>query len=465
MTSRLTLLTLFLFAINVHFVHAQDLDTVSISGRVMDQNGASIRGGEIEATLPKTKLTRKTTTDANGRYRLIQLEPGIYRIRISAPGFAAQQLEDITTTSGQSLQFDVTLNPAAVVVEPVVITTGETPNVDTKRTVVGTTLNLTETKSLPLVTRSVLDLVFTLPGVTEEPLSTRDLAEDRNASPASTPEEAGIFSLAGAPAYSNNLTIDGLDNNDDRAARERFQPSLEAVAEVQVITNQFAAEYGRASGGRVNVRTRSGSKTFRGSGVYFFRDESLNANTFRNNSLGLPRLPLQEHVAGFTLGGPIPETSSIFFGAIESTRVLDSALIDTLVPVATNPLFRLPLPTTLAVRRLEGVTDPALAAEIAPFIASVSTPSQTTNATTRLDHQFNDVHNLAVVYQRGRLKNLRQFGGRSRLAEALQGKRRNSDAFSLADNYVLSPVVVTENRFQYSRLAPGFSATPDKPVV
>src|SRR6185295_13446377 len=121
------------------------------------------------------------------------------------------------------------------------------------------------------------------------------------------------------------------------------------------------------------------------------------------------RLPFQEHVAGLTLGGPIPATHSIFFGAIESTRVLDSALIDTLVPVATNPLFTLPAPTTLSVRRLESVTDPAVAAEIAPFIAGVSTPSQTTNATTRVDHQFNEVHNLTGVYQRGRLKNLRQF--------------------------------------------------------
>lgn len=278
MTSRLTLLTIFLFTFNFQFVSAQDLDTVTISGRVTDQNGAVVAGAEVEATLSKTGLKRKTTSGLDGRYRLIQLEPGNYLIRISAVGFATQQIEHVATVSGQSLQFEVTLVPSTVVVEPVVITTAETPVVDTKRTVTGATLNLAETKSLPLVTRSVLDLVFTLPGVTEEPLSTRDLAEDRNSSPANTPEEAGVFSLAGAPAYSNNLTIDGLDNNDDRAARERFQPSLEAIAEVQVITNQFSAEYGRASGGRVNLRTRSGSRQFHGSGFYFFQDEALNAD-------------------------------------------------------------------------------------------------------------------------------------------------------------------------------------------
>ncbi len=341
MTSRLTLLTIFLFTFNVN---AQDLDTVTISGRIMDQNGAVIPGASVHATLIKTALQRTMTTDAEGRYRLIQLEPGIYAVRVSFPGFAPQEFTGITTVAGQSLQFDATLLPSDLVVEPVVITDAQSPVVDTKRTVTGATLTSRETESLPIASRSVLDLLFTLPGVTEEPLSTRDLAEDRNANHANTPEEAGTFSLAGAPAYSNNLTIDGLDNNDDRAARERFQPSLEAVAEVQVITNQFSAEYGRASGGRVNLRTRSGSKQFHGRAYYFFRDEALDANSFRNNSLGIARLPLQEHVAGFTLGGPVHK-ETVFFVSYERNHVLDSALIDTLVPVQQSAVVSLPSPT------------------------------------------------------------------------------------------------------------------------
>jgi hypothetical protein len=90
-------------------------------------------------------------------------------------------------------------------------------------------------------------------------------------------------------AYSNNITIDGLDNNDDRSAGFRFQPSIESISEVQVITNQFSAEYGRASGGRVNLRTRAGSNRFRGRAFFFFRDESLNANTWNNNRRGIER--------------------------------------------------------------------------------------------------------------------------------------------------------------------------------
>jgi hypothetical protein len=459
MTSRLTLLTILLFTFNVN---AQDLDTVTISGRVMDQNAAVLPGAELQATLIKTSLKRTTTTDAEGRYRLIQLEPGIYVLRVSFPGFAAQEFTNIMTVSGQSLQLDATLLPSDLVVEPVVVTDAQPAIVDTKRTITGATLTARDTESLPIASRSVLDLLFTLPGVTEEPLSTRDLAEDRNANHANTPEEAGTFSLAGAPAYSNNLTIDGLDNNDDRAARERFQPSLEAVAEVQVITNQFSAEYGRASGGRVNLRTRSGSKQFHGRGFYFFRDEALNANTFRNNSLGLPRLPLQDHVGGFTLGGPVYK-ETVFFVSYERNHVLDSALIDTLVPVKHSALFALPAPIDLGRARLE---DADVAAEVAPFISSISTPLKNTSITARVDHQFSPMHNASIVYLDGRLINLRGFGGGNRLAEALQGRRRNSDAISYSDTFVFSERVVNQARFQYARLAPTFEARGgDAPVV
>lgn len=467
-TSLLTVLTVTLF-LQSQPLQAQDLDTVTIAGRIVDQNAALIPGAEITATLAKTGVGRSTTSNREGSFRLIQLQPGEYIVRVSRPGFAPQEITRVVTSSSQTLDLTLTLIPSEIRVDTVVITAGELPSIDTKRTIVGATLTDRETLTLPLPTRSLFDLVFTLPGVTEEPLSTRDLAEDRASNANNTPEEAGTFSLAGAPAYSNNLTIDGLDNNDDRAARERFQPPLEAIEEVQVITNQFLAEYGRASGGRINLRTRSGSNSFSGKGFYFFRDESLNANTFRNNSLGLSRLPLQEHIGGFSLGGPIklPRRSikSHFFITLESTSVLDSALIDTLVPLQTNPLFPLAAPSSAELRRLEHTTDPTLAAEVAPFISSVNTPSKTMNMTARFDHQTSELHNLAIVYQRGRLKNLRQFGGGNRLAEALQGKIRNSDAISVSDNLVVNASIVNQARFQFSRLAPGFVASPDKPVV
>jgi hypothetical protein len=450
-------------------VSAQDLDNVTISGRVLDQNSAIIPRTTIEAILVKTGATRTTVTDDEGRYRIIQLEPGIYTLRASSAGFAIQEKKELIFIAGKNVQLDLTLVPEGVTVDPVTITDDDTPLVDTTRTVVGGTVTTHEVESLPVNTRSPLDLIFTLPGVSEEALSTRDLAEDRNTSVANTPEEAGTFSLSGGPAYSNNITIDGLDNNDDRAARERFQPSLEAVEEVQIITNQFSAEYGRASGGRINIRTRGGSNKYRGRAFYFFRNDWFNANTSNNKARGISRLPLEEHNPGFTFSGPLRlpiydgRKKTFFFTAYEYDTIFDSATIDTLVPIQQNPLFPIPAPT---------VTDPAvigmlrLNAGIAPFIAGVSTPVKNHTLTTRIDHKFSDLHNGAILYQQGRQNNLRQFGGGNRLAEALLGKTRNSDAISYTDNYVLSPAVVNQTRVQFSRLTPGVAASGGRrPVV
>jgi hypothetical protein len=258
--------------------YAQDLDDVTISGQVTDQTGALVPGATVTVVFAATNAARTISTDAAGRYRLVELAPGAYNITATSPGFAAVAHNNLTTIAGQHLRLDFVLLPAGVTAEQTVLAEADAGTLDTTRTVVGHTITRAEAESLPVATRAPLDLVFTLPGVTEEPLSTRDLAEDRARSTRTTPEEAGTFALAGGAAYSNNFTIDGLDNNDDRAARERFQPSLEAVAEVQVITNQFAAEYGRAAGGRVNLRTRAGTKDLRGRLFYFFKDEALNAD-------------------------------------------------------------------------------------------------------------------------------------------------------------------------------------------
>src|SRR6185436_17018378 len=413
----------------------QDLDTVTISGRVADQNGAIIPGASVTATLIKTHVERTVVTNDKGRYRIIQLEPGVYSVKASFTNFAAEEKTELTTIAGQNVQLDFALKPADVTAETVVVTANP-PEVDTTRTVVGGTVETREVDSLPVNTRSPLDLIFTLGGVSEEALSTRDLAEDRTSS-RSTPEEAGNFSLSGGPAYSNNITIDGLDNNDDRAARERMNPSLDAIEEVQVIRNQFAAEYGRASGGRINLRTRGGSNKFHGRAYYYFRNDIFNANTFNNKRLGLVRLPFEEHDPGFTLSGPlvIPRiyngrSRTHFFTSYEYDTILDSTTVNTLVPIDQNPRFPLPAPTNLSEKRNENPSAPALVAPngIAPFIEAISTPQKTHTFTTRLDHKFTDMHNGQVLLQMGRFNNLRQFGGGSRLAESLQGRTRNTDS-------------------------------------
>jgi outer membrane receptor protein involved in Fe transport len=148
--------------------------------------------------------------------------------------------------------------------------------------------------------------------------------------------------------------------------------------------------------------------------------------------------------------------------------VLDSTLIDTLVPVIQNPLFSLPQPTTLAGRRTEQTTSASgTPAELAPFVAPISTPLRNHTLTTRVDHNFTQSHNGAWLFQLGRFKNLRQFGGGSRLAEALQGRTRDTGALAYTDNFVLSSRSVNQLRAQVSRLAPALETgvAQTRPVV
>src|SRR4030095_5009424 len=145
----------------------------------------------------------------------------------------------------------------------------------------------------------------------------------------------------------------------------------------------------------------------------------------------------------------------------------DSTLIDTLLPTTQNSRFPLPPPTVLTSRRLENARGSALASEVAPFVSAVSTPLKNVTLTGRLDHQFNETHNASAVYLGGWLVNLRQFGGGNRLFDALQAKRRNSNSFSISDNYVASPKIVNELRSQISTLRPSFDTKggSQSPVV
>lgn len=448
---------------------AQDLDDVTISGRVTDANGLVLVGATVTATQVGTGVDRTVTTNDEGRYRIIELQPGIYQVKAAATGFGSKIKTDLETISGQNVQLDFQLAPADVQAETTVAVTDEDASpVDTTRTVVGGTVTQREIEDLPNTTRNPLDLVFTLGGVTEEPLSTRDLSDDKggrdDSVPRNSPEEAGIFALSGGAAYSNNITIDGFDNNDDRAATFRFQPSIETIEEVQVITNQFSAEYGRASGGRVNLRTRAGSNKFRGRAYYFFNDESLNANSWSNNRRGVPRTSFQRHIPGFTLSGPVPfgyfKNRTYFSAGYEYDNTLDTTLTDTYIPVQQNPGFPLPVPTSG-----ERITD--FGVVLGRYVFEGDTPRREHIFSTRVDHNFTDKHNITVGYQLGRLRDRRQFRGGNSLPEALIGRVRNTDAINFTDNYVFNSKAVNQFRFQYSELRPELQSAGQEqnPVV
>ena len=475
---------------------AQDLDDVTISGNVTDSAGLPVVGATVTATMTETGESRSVVTDGDGFYRLIKLKPGTYKIKVANGGFGTQETPEIPTISAQNLQKDFKLSPADVKAETTVtVTEDDGPPVDTTRTIVGGTITEKEIEEIPNNSRNALDLVLTLGGTSEEQLSTSGLAEDRGQNPSNAPLEQGNFSISGGTAYSNNITIDGLDNNDDRSSRDRFQPSLEGIAEVQVIQNQFSSEYGRASGGRINIRTRSGSNKFHGRAFMFFRDESLNANSWYNNSRRISRPPLQERNPGFTFSGPViipfGEGKSIYDGhnktffaiAYENNVFEDTTLIDAYLPVVQNPRYVLPTPTggtqtcdanptvpippatTTACNPLPPAVPTA--GYVVPYYKSYATPNTSNVLTARIDTKLFKNNDFTFGVQFARKNNKRTNGNTvTKLENAFQAKNNDTDAYNFTDNHVFGSSVVNQFRAQWSKYTPSFEApNPFDPVV
>lgn len=458
----------------------QDLDYVTTTGRVLDANSQPVAGASVTATMIETGETRQVVTDHEGRYKVVNLKPGSYKIKVSSSGFATQETTEIRTVSGQTLTQDFNLVPASVRAETTVtVTDDDIPPVDTERITVGGTVTEREIEEIPNNTRNALDLVLTLGGTSEEQLSTSGLSEDRFQNPSNAPLEQGNFSISGGTAYSNNITIDGLDNNDDRSSRDRFQPSLEGIAEVQVIANQFSSEYGRASGGRINIRTKSGGNKFRGRAFMFFRDESLNANTWYNNSRNIRRPPLQERNPGFFLSGPVVipfvydgRQKTFWAVSYENNIFEDTTLIDAYLPVIQNPKYPLPEPTGTtpfcdSTSPSACTATPPTAGFIRAYNKVYSTPNTSNVLTARIDTKLFANNDLTVGFQFGRKNNKRSSGAAvTRLENAFQARNINTDAYNVTDNHVFGANVVNQFRMQWSRYEPSFEApNPFDPVV
>ena len=475
MTSRPTsVLACVFFVLSLLLVaSADDLDRVRFEGIVTDGNGDRIPRARVILREVASGGERAALTDVEGGYRFSPLPPGEYELRAEAAGFRAVRVTGLRAAAGASIRQDLRLEPAAVEAQMTIDAAGEQPLVDGARTVVGGTLTRTEVERLPIESRNPFDLIFTLAGAAPPALSERDLAEgDARDNFRRAPEEAGIFALNGGTPFSNNLTIEGLDNNDDRAARERFIPSVQAVEEVQAIANQFSAEYGRASGGRVNLRLRGGAGRLHGQGLYYFRDESLNANGFRRNAdpARARRLPYQSHNPAFSAGGPLLPGRVFWFAAWERDYVHDRAEIAALLPVEALSAFPLPAPNGLnlgaSARDKSGkaVTVNGGAA-VGLFDREVNTPRVADTLQGRIDLRLGARRDAFALFTLARNRDERGFPGGRRMLETLRRTGRNSGSVAFADNFVLSPRAIHSLRVQFSRLRPADAPATEAPVV
>lgn len=275
---------------------AAQLTRGAISGTVRDPQGAAVPGASVTVTNMATNISRSTVTDSEGFYRVPALEPGTYALRAEIAGFTTVAYKDVRVVADGEVTLNVALKVAGV--GEVLTVTGKAEALELNKTnpTIGTTSTARQVVELPLsADRNINNLIATSPNV-------------------SRVTGQGTYAANGQRSRNNNYMIDGSDNNDIAVTITTSQVVPEAVAEFQVQTNAYGAEFGRNSGAQVNVITKSGTNRFSGEVWDYYRTNSLVSLTNIEKASGLTKpADYTRHQAGVSIGGPILKDKTFFF--------------------------------------------------------------------------------------------------------------------------------------------------------
>ena len=286
--------------------------TGSITGRVLDQQGAAVPGVTVTAKNTQTGFVRSETSDAEGIYRLNALPVGIYDVNADLSGFTTVSQKEIVVGLGQTLTIDFNIKVASLA--ETVNVTGASPLIETTASSVGVLVDPKRIESLPLNGRQFANLAATVPGV----------GLSFHSDPTKSTQYAPLVN--GGAGRNINYQIDGGDNNDDTVGGLLQLFPLEAVQEFNFLTQRFKAEYGRSNGGVLSVVTKSGTNFWQGSFFELFRDKSMNSLTQTEK---LPQIngtgpavkgDYRQNQFGGSFGGPLSKDKAHFFVAIERTQ-------------------------------------------------------------------------------------------------------------------------------------------------
>src|SRR5260370_11932412 len=277
----------------------------TLEGAVSDSSGAVIPKATITLRNTLTNQFRAVTADDRGFFRADELPVGTYEVRVEYPGFAPYRHIGVALSLGQSVHLDIVISPASASAE---VTVNAQPSaIDTSQTSVVSSVDQERIEELPVRSRNYLDFVLLAPGVSSSPI----------ASPVSgsTPVTGSGFTFGGLRPRSNNVSIDGLDNNDEYSGSSRTELSPEIVQEFQVVNNGLSAESGGASGGSIHVITRSRPNTIPRHAFIFVQNSALDARDPFETAPGKPSL--QRFRAGFALCGPIVKNKTGYYAGVE----------------------------------------------------------------------------------------------------------------------------------------------------
>lgn len=317
------------------------LTTGTISGTVIDQTKATLPGAEVNVRNVGTGLARTVFANDNGRFEAPNLPIGTYEVTAALQGFATAVRRDIQITVGRTVVLELTLPLASVSQE--VIVTGAAPLVEVTSATVSNLIDARRVEDLPLVNRDLTQLAYLQPGVIRIPTS----------------GSQGVFSgmgdkftVAGARGTQNLYLLDGVSNADlsgNAQGSSGAYAGAETVQEIQIVTNNYSAEYRSAAGGIVSAVTKSGTNRFSGSVFEFYRNDALDAANYFDKKFDQPKPDLVRNQFGFALGGPIVRNKLFFFGSYEGLREEQGRTDTALVPSVNARQGRLANGRTVAV--------------------------------------------------------------------------------------------------------------------
>jgi outer membrane receptor protein involved in Fe transport len=284
--------------------------------KALDPQGAVVPGATVTVKSVERGKETTTTTNDDGIATITNLQPGLYDVTVTGGGFAPNtQRAQISVGSNLTIDFSLSAQARG---ESVTVVAGEGGvEVNTQTQQLADTVSQRQITELPTLTRNPYDLVGISGNATN--------VEGDNA-------RGTGFSINGLRSASTNILLDGGENVDAFTATVGQQVPLDSVQEFQVITSNFSAEYGRASGGIVNVATRAGSNDFHGSLYEFNRVSALASNGFDNNANGVPKGVFTRNQFGYSLGGRVIKDKLFFFSSTEWTRVRSTGEEISLVP-------------------------------------------------------------------------------------------------------------------------------------
>jgi hypothetical protein len=300
----------------------------TLAGSVVDPSGAAVTQAGISAVSSQYGQPHETRTDSAGTYRLESLQPGIYAVTITAPGFETVTVTDVVVSGSLTTTINgkLILAPTQQTIE-VQANAGQA--IDTQSGQLGENISREEVAELPYSSLNPAALAMTLPGVQDSPIG-------NGAIPLGAETEGISFSVNGARPRANNFLVDGQDDNDYGVTGQAYQPiNYGAIQEVTVLTNSYSAEYGRGGGSVTNYIFKSGTNNFHGDLWEINRNSALAAIPAQDEIAStVTKNPYDnENTFGFDAGGPVKKDKLFVFGAAQWERERLAA---------TGPVFDLP---------------------------------------------------------------------------------------------------------------------------